>query len=69
METEASLALQRPLLIVASESDLIFPIVSVCFFPRSWDPMVEEAALGIIIASPSIVMSPCLNKLLPHVDI
>jgi hypothetical protein len=35
-----------------SESDLIFPVVSVCFFPRSWDPMVEEAALGITIAAP-----------------
>jgi hypothetical protein len=33
--------------------DLFLPIVSVCFIPRSLDPMVEEVALGTTIAAPS----------------
>jgi hypothetical protein len=35
-----------------SEPDLILPIVSVCFIPRSWDPVVEEATLGTTITAP-----------------
>jgi hypothetical protein len=31
------------------EPDLAFPVASVCSIPRSWDPMVEEAAMGAII--------------------
>jgi hypothetical protein len=36
------------------KSDLIFPMASVCFIPRSWDPMVEEAALGASIWDPMV---------------
>jgi hypothetical protein len=34
------------------EADHIFPIASVCFIPRSWDPMIEEAALGTTVVAP-----------------
>jgi hypothetical protein len=33
------------------EPDLI-SVSSVCFTPRSWDPMVEEAALGATVGAP-----------------
>jgi hypothetical protein len=34
------------------EPDLVFPVASVYFIPRLWDPMVEEAALETTIAAP-----------------
>jgi hypothetical protein len=34
------------------EPNLVLPIASVCFIPRLWDPVVEEATLGTTIAAP-----------------
>jgi hypothetical protein len=33
------------------EPDLVFLVASVCFISRSWNPMIEEATLGIIIVA------------------
>jgi hypothetical protein len=48
-----------------SDPDPVLPVVSVCFIPRSWDPMVEEAALGTIIAAPG---RSCLEEIAVMVE-
>jgi hypothetical protein len=36
---------------VASRCLSLISVSSVCFTPRSWDPMVEEAALGATVGA------------------
>jgi hypothetical protein len=48
-----------------SDPNPVLPVVSVCFIPRSWDPMVEEAALGTIIAAPD---RSCLEEIAVMVE-
>jgi hypothetical protein len=33
------------------EPNLVLPVSSVCFIPRSWDPMVEDVALGASVGA------------------
>jgi hypothetical protein len=47
------------------EPDLAFPIASACFIPRSWDPMVDEAAMGKTVDVP---LHSCLEKVADTVD-
>jgi hypothetical protein len=51
---------------VASPSlTLPFPIASTCFISRSWDPIVDEAAMGATVDVP---LHSCLEKVADMVD-
>jgi hypothetical protein len=47
------------------EPDLAFPIASTCFISRSWDPIVDEAAMGATVDVP---LHSCLEKVADMVD-
>jgi hypothetical protein len=51
MEAPPMLWRWHPLLLVASPCLSLISVSSVCFTPRSWDPMVEEAALGATVGA------------------